>query len=1080
MGPDAIDARSGLGQPARPYRRKAIWRGHATLWLAGLFTIFVGSGALAGATPALATSPLSWSSPTLVDSHAPEGPGLNGVSCASSWFCVAVDGYGDVLASSDPTGGAGAWHATRVDESFHEGRRLSGVSCVSVSLCVAVDTEDNILVSSDPAGGAGYWSMAHVPHMRALLGVSCVAGPLCVAVGGRESLLASTDPAGGLGAWSETSVGDGRILGISCASSSLCVAVDEHGDVISATDPTGGAGAWKVSHVDGEDEISGVSCPSVGFCVAVDSAGNVLTSTDPTGGASAWSETKVDADPLWSVSCSSETLCVATDSKGNVLTAIEPARSVSAWSAAHVDPVERLYGVSCTSGLCVAVDGHGSVLSSANPSAGLASWSTAQVGSPNVTLLSVSCPSTEMCVALDQYDDVVSSTDPTGGEGAWSTREVISKSESPPRLLGLSCPSTSLCVAGDEAAVYASTNPASTEDTWIKEITWEYPISLYGEGEELFGPFASVSCVSVRLCMASLDTDDEYDPVLFSIEPLGGEAAWITPRALHFVGPRNGPPANDRDPTLGVSCAPVGLCATVDLAGNVVTMANPGSTEDAVIAGVAKSPLLGISCPSASLCVAVDSAGDVVASSDPMGGLDTWSVVPVDPDNHLTAVSCVSESLCVAVDAAGNVLSWTYQAGGSDGWSTVRADPGHAFNSVSCTPAAAGLCVAIDNAGDAVTSSFSAANVGEPVPPTVESVAATSKSTEATVEAHADTNALAGTCEVQYGTSESYGSSAPCGTGLGSINSQLVSAQLMGLELGTRYYYRVVAENHAGKSLTSEGKGTFTTQTVTPGVTGEFVSEVGTTTAVLTGTLDSEMARTRYYFEYGESEAYGQKTPGGEAAASAGEVQVGPETITGLKPGTTYYYRLRAVNAWHEAVGETKTFTTLMPGQSGGGESGGSHLGGSLTSTGPSLPPPPIVLPSELKILSVKVKGDGQVVLTLQAPAAGAIDVRATVSIREAAAGSRKRKTKRIHQIIYGMGSATAYGADTMTVTIKPTSSALGALKGSRMLRVPVTIVFHPHSGLPTTVSETVTVRYQPPRHSPMCSASKGACRAKR
>jgi hypothetical protein len=132
----------------------------------------------------------------------------------------------------------------------------------------------------------------------------------------------------------------------------------------------------------------------------------------------------------------------------------------------------------------------------------------------------------------------------------------------------------------------------------------------------------------------------------------------------------------------------------------------------------------------------------------------------------------------------------------------------------------------------------------------------------------------------------------------------------VGLEPDTTYYYQVVAENKAGKSLPSEGKGTFKTLTVTPDVTGESISGVSTTTAALAGALDPEMARTRYYFEYGETEAYGQNTPGGEVAASAGEVHVGPETIAGLKPGTTYYYRLRAVNAWNEAVGEAKTFTT--------------------------------------------------------------------------------------------------------------------------------------------------------------------------
>ena len=200
----------------------------------------------------------------------------------------------------------------------------------------------------------------------------------------------------------------------------------------------------------------------------------------------------------------------------------------------------------------------------------------------------------------------------------------------------------------------------------------------------------------------------------------------------------------------------------------------------------------------------------------------------------------------------------------------------------------------------------------EPIPPTVESVAAKGTGTEASFEAQVDPNAPQTTCEVQYGTSESYGSKVPCKEALGTSGHRTsASAHAAGLEPDTIYHYQVIVENEAGKSLPSEGKGTFKTQMVTPGVTGEFVSEVSTTTAVLAGALDPEMARTRYYLEYGETEAYGQRTPGSEVGASAGEVQVGPETITGLKPGTTYYVRLRAVNAWNEAVGEAKTFTTL-------------------------------------------------------------------------------------------------------------------------------------------------------------------------
>ena len=180
-------------------------------------------------------------------------------------------------------------------------------------------------------------------------------------------------------------------------------------------------------------------------------------------------------------------------------------------------------------------------------------------------------------------------------------------------------------------------------------------------------------------------------------------------------------------------------------------------------------------------------------------------------------------------------------------------------------------------------------------------------------------------------------------------------------------------------------------------------------------------------------------------------------------------------NAGYAVIGTAHPPT----GTGGGGESGGSQTGGTTTSTGPSLPPP-VVVAGVFRVLGAKVGKDGQIVLTLEAPAAGSLDARATASIRKAAAGPLKRKTKRPRKITYGTASVTALGAGTMTVTIKPTKSTLSVLKSSRTLRVPIAIVFHPRSGSPTTVSETVTVRYRPPLRSRTCSASKGACRGKR
>jgi len=107
----------------------------------------------------------------------------------------------------------------------------------------------------------------------------------------------------------------------------------------------------------------------------------------------------------------------------------------------------------------------------------------------------------------------------------------------------------------------------------------------------------------------------------------------------------------------------------------------------------------------------------------------------------------------------------------------------------------------------------------ESTAPKIESVSAQSTGSEATIEAKTNPDAQAATCEVQYGTSEAYGSTASCKEGLGNNGERvLASAHLTGLKAGTTYYFRVVVENQIGKSSSSEGRGTVTTQPVsTPG-----------------------------------------------------------------------------------------------------------------------------------------------------------------------------------------------------------------------------------------------------------------------
>jgi hypothetical protein len=70
---------------------------------------------------------------------------------------------------------------------------------------------------------------------------------------------------------------------------------------------------------------------------------------------------------------------------------------------------------------------------------------------------------------------------------------------------------------------------------------------------------------------------------------------------------------------------------------------------------------------------------------------------------------------------------------------------------------------------------------------------------------------------------------------------------------------------------------------------------------------------THYYFQYGETTAYGSATGEGDAGSGMGLVSKS-NTITSLLPGVTYHYRIVAKNsAGQEVAGNDRTFTTLEP-----------------------------------------------------------------------------------------------------------------------------------------------------------------------
>lgn len=99
-----------------------------------------------------------------------------------------------------------------------------------------------------------------------------------------------------------------------------------------------------------------------------------------------------------------------------------------------------------------------------------------------------------------------------------------------------------------------------------------------------------------------------------------------------------------------------------------------------------------------------------------------------------------------------------------------------------------------------------------------------------------------------------------------------------------------------------------------PSIVGSSVSEVTGDTAVLQGSINPNTAETSSRFEYGTSNC--AATPGScvvvpGSSIGSGHQPVGvSQPIDGLQPGTTYYYRVVAVNSFGATEGPMRTFTT--------------------------------------------------------------------------------------------------------------------------------------------------------------------------
>jgi hypothetical protein len=170
-------------------------------------------------------------------------------------------------------------------------------------------------------------------------------------------------------------------------------------------------------------------------------------------------------------------------------------------------------------------------------------------------------------------------------------------------------------------------------------------------------------------------------------------------------------------------------------------------------------------------------------------------------------------------------------------------------------------------------------------------------------------------CKFEYGTTEAYGSSAPCAQSPGSGTTAVaVSASVMGLSPSTLYHFRISATNAAPGT----SKGLDETLTTLPQaiVVTNAATLVTQTSATLNASVNPNgVLVSECKLEFGLTTAYGQSAPCTPKPGSGTTAEAVSAALEILEENTEYHFRVVATDANGTSVGSDVTFKTkLEPG----------------------------------------------------------------------------------------------------------------------------------------------------------------------